>query len=373
MSVVKNPQKVYVGNLPRDVTEHEIEKIFRDVGKVLCFEFKGDFAFVEYEDANAAEEAVKSLDRLSLHGRKLIVEPFRYRGGDPRYRRPPPKGKRGQYRLIISGINSDSAAEDLRKWAETEKLHSIALTDVYNRHGMSEGVIEFLDQEEFDTALRTLDGLKFNGHSVRVCDERDYNRRKLRAYGQSDRGRDRDRSRGRGDRDRGDRGERDRYRDGDKDFGSDHGNERRRRDPYGGGETRDRYPERDYHDREESRNNTRRNYRGENGYNREPRPARSRSRDNDRYRERSRDQNKEKETKKSRSRSRDKKDKERDQSREKKKDHDHDHDRERERDRPRERDPERDRSGSRSKEKKKKETSREKGRSGSRTKGRSRS
>ncbi|ETO27503.1 hypothetical protein RFI_09627 [Reticulomyxa filosa] len=58
------------------------------------------------------------------------------KGGDPRYRRPPPKGKRGQFRLIISGISSDTTAEEIRKWAESEKLQSIALTDVYNRHGM---------------------------------------------------------------------------------------------------------------------------------------------------------------------------------------------------------------------------------------------
>ncbi|ETO27502.1 hypothetical protein RFI_09626 [Reticulomyxa filosa] len=69
MSVVKNPQKVYVGNLPRDVTESQIEKLFREVGKVIGFEFKGDFAFVEFDDAYAAEEAGGKKERKEEEGK----------------------------------------------------------------------------------------------------------------------------------------------------------------------------------------------------------------------------------------------------------------------------------------------------------------
>jgi len=230
--------------------------LFKDIGKILGFEFKGDFAFVEYETQDGADEAIKSLDGLRLRGRKLIVEPFRYRGGDPRYRRPPPKGKRGQYRVIVSGIGSDTNSDDIRRWVESEKLKSIALTDVYNRHGMSEGVIEFIDQDEFETAIRVLDRTKFNGHSVRVYDERDYNRRKLKTYGVTVPRRDRDRNR-------------DRSSDGHS--------------------PKDRFAERDHHDRREGRS-----YRGDNGHNREARYERSRTRsrshrDTDRYRAQSRE------------------------------------------------------------------------------------
>lgn len=59
MSVVKNPNKVYIGNIPRDAEEGQIEKMFEEVGKTLSLEFKGDFAFVEYVDSQAAEEAIR--------------------------------------------------------------------------------------------------------------------------------------------------------------------------------------------------------------------------------------------------------------------------------------------------------------------------
>ena len=59
MSVVKNPNKVYIGNIPRDADEAQIEKMFEEVGKCLSLEFKGDFAFVEYADSQVAEEAIR--------------------------------------------------------------------------------------------------------------------------------------------------------------------------------------------------------------------------------------------------------------------------------------------------------------------------
>lgn len=79
----------------------------------------------------------RKLDGKRVGSRSLIVEPFRYRGGDPRYRRAPPKHvKRGQYRIIVTNLDTNVKAQELRDWAEGEKLDSVTITDVYNRHGM---------------------------------------------------------------------------------------------------------------------------------------------------------------------------------------------------------------------------------------------
>eukprot|EP01083_Nonionella_stella_P082024 226336_1 len=223
MSVVKNPSKVYIGNIPRDAEEGQIEKMFDEVGNSLSLEFKGDFAFVEYADAAIAEEAIRKFDGIRIRGRRLIVEPFRYRGGDPRYRRPPPKNvTRGEYRCIVTNLSGNTSAQDLRDWVEHEKLLSLTVTDVYNRHGLNEGVVEFQEKGDWDYMIRTMDRVKLDSHYVRVYDEREYNRRKLKVYdrpqgnksGGRDRNRDRDRdrdrerprsrsySKGRGDRNR---------------------------------------------------------------------------------------------------------------------------------------------------------------------------
>lgn len=61
--VVKNPSKIYIGNIPRDANEIEIEKMFEEVGRCIALEFKGDFAFVEYCNDRSAAEAIS----LVLH------------------------------------------------------------------------------------------------------------------------------------------------------------------------------------------------------------------------------------------------------------------------------------------------------------------
>ena len=65
-SVVKNPTKVYVGSIPRDVPEDEIEDMFRNCGKVVAFEYKGEFAFVEFTDSAGAEDAIRYVFYLKL-------------------------------------------------------------------------------------------------------------------------------------------------------------------------------------------------------------------------------------------------------------------------------------------------------------------
>jgi RNA recognition motif-containing protein len=185
MSVVKNSRKIYIGNIPRNIKEPDVEEMFRDFGKIIALEYKGDFCFIEYSDSDGALDAIKKYDGHRLVGRRLIVEAFRYRGGDPRYRRAPPDDiKRGEFRIIVTNLGPKTTAQDLQNWAEDHKVKTICLTDVYCRHGMQEGVIEVRDKEEFESALKNLHNEKCDGYSVEVSDERDHNRKKL-AYFES--------------------------------------------------------------------------------------------------------------------------------------------------------------------------------------------
>lgn len=59
------------------------------------------------------------------------------------------------------------------------------MKSIANSHGVflsqSEGVIEFRSAEDFQFCIKNLDHVKLDGHYVRVIDEREYNRRKLKA------------------------------------------------------------------------------------------------------------------------------------------------------------------------------------------------
>ena len=57
--------KVYVGDLPKDASEKELERVFREFGSlrsVWVARNPPGFAFVEFDDERDAEDAVKSLD-----------------------------------------------------------------------------------------------------------------------------------------------------------------------------------------------------------------------------------------------------------------------------------------------------------------------
>jgi len=78
-----------VANIPREATQKDLERVFGAAGTVTCIEFKGDFAFVEYEKPNCGEDALRRFDGYELHGKRLLVEPYCYRGGDERYHNDP--------------------------------------------------------------------------------------------------------------------------------------------------------------------------------------------------------------------------------------------------------------------------------------------
>jgi RNA recognition motif-containing protein len=84
-------KKLYVGNLPFSTTEEELRAVFERHGSVGSVNVITDretgrsrgFAFVEMDDASAADEAMRTLDGSELGGRNLKVNEAkeRKRGG----------------------------------------------------------------------------------------------------------------------------------------------------------------------------------------------------------------------------------------------------------------------------------------------------
>lgn len=62
--------RVYVGHLPYDARERDVEKFFDGYGRIREIMMKKGFCFVEFEDSRDAEDAVKDLDNRSMLGTK---------------------------------------------------------------------------------------------------------------------------------------------------------------------------------------------------------------------------------------------------------------------------------------------------------------
>ncbi|ESO12202.1 hypothetical protein HELRODRAFT_63593 [Helobdella robusta] len=69
--------KIYVGDLPKDATEDELESAFSTFGPIKSLwvaRNPAGFAFVEFEDVRDAEDAVKTLDGSNICGGRVRVE-----------------------------------------------------------------------------------------------------------------------------------------------------------------------------------------------------------------------------------------------------------------------------------------------------------
>lgn len=73
--------KLYVGNLPYETTESDLQTLFEASGQVSTINIVRDratgqargFAFVEMADAESARKAIAELDRYQYGGRNLTV------------------------------------------------------------------------------------------------------------------------------------------------------------------------------------------------------------------------------------------------------------------------------------------------------------
>ena len=92
--------KLYVGNLPYEATEADLQTLFETSGQVTSINIVRDratglargFAFIEMSDADSARRAISELDRHQYGGRSLTVneaKPMSPRGdfGGQRQRR----------------------------------------------------------------------------------------------------------------------------------------------------------------------------------------------------------------------------------------------------------------------------------------------
>lgn len=73
--------KLYVGNLPYETTESDLQTLFETSGTVASINIVRDratgqargFAFVEMSDTGAAQRAINELDKHPYGGRNLTV------------------------------------------------------------------------------------------------------------------------------------------------------------------------------------------------------------------------------------------------------------------------------------------------------------
>lgn len=64
---------LFIGNLSRQVVASELEKVFGEFGNCKI-NYKGSFAFAEYDNEKDAEEAMTQLQSKDMGGKRINLE-----------------------------------------------------------------------------------------------------------------------------------------------------------------------------------------------------------------------------------------------------------------------------------------------------------
>ncbi|KAJ2691603.1 hypothetical protein H4R19_006330 [Coemansia spiralis] len=113
--------RLYVGRLPRDVRERDLEKLFKGYGEIRDICLLSGFGFVEFRDRRDAEDVMHDFNNRDFMGERLQIEPAREdrrreRGGPGRFddqgdRRGPRSGgmgppQRTPFRILVENLSS---------------------------------------------------------------------------------------------------------------------------------------------------------------------------------------------------------------------------------------------------------------------------
>lgn len=163
--------RIYVGNLPPHVSAKELENEFRKYGTIVQCDVKktvsgSAFAFIEFEDARDAADAIKEKDGCDFEGNRLRVEvPFNARENGRYYSRGGrmmgrgQKPRRGKYVVEVSGLPISGSWQDLKD--HLREAGECGHADVFKD---GTGEVSFFNRADMLEAIEKFDGSTFRSH-----------------------------------------------------------------------------------------------------------------------------------------------------------------------------------------------------------------
>ncbi|CAN7072719.1 unnamed protein product [Brassica oleracea var. botrytis] len=224
----RSSRSIYVGNLPGDIRESEIEDLFYKYGRIVDIELKVPprppcYCFIEFEHPRDAKDAVDGRDGYNFDGCRLRVVELSHGGrgqssGDRRGGYGGGGGYRGgggggggggsarfgvsrhsEFRVIVRGLPSSASWQDLKD--HMRKAGDVCFAEVTRDRDGAYGVVDYTNYDDMKYAIRKLDDTEFKNPWARgYIRVKKYESSQSRSPSRSrsrSRGRDRSRSRSR--------------------------------------------------------------------------------------------------------------------------------------------------------------------------------
>lgn len=175
--------RVFVGNLPLDIRERELDDLFYKYGRIRDIVIKKPsnppaYAFITYSDHRDAEEAVYRRDGYEFAGRRIRVELSKARNDDrDGGRRGDGNNSRGDNNrggdnrsrirsmkngIIINNLPDHCTWQDIKDYCR--KAGDVTFADI--KGGV--GYVDYSNKEDQENAVRTLDDSEFKSERIKV-------------------------------------------------------------------------------------------------------------------------------------------------------------------------------------------------------------
>uniref|UniRef100_A0A6N2KCI1 RRM domain-containing protein n=1 Tax=Salix viminalis TaxID=40686 RepID=A0A6N2KCI1_SALVM len=188
---------IYVGNLPGDIRLREVEDLFYKYGPIADIDLKipprpPGYAFVEFEEARDAEDAIRGRDGYNFDGCRLRVElahggrrqsspvdHYSSYSGSSGSRGP---SKHSDYRVLVTGLPSSASWQDLKD--HMRRAGDVCFSQVFRDRGGMTGIVDYTNYDDMKYAIKKLDDSEFrNAFSRAYVRVREYDSR--RSYSRS--------------------------------------------------------------------------------------------------------------------------------------------------------------------------------------------
>ncbi|XP_051145591.1 serine/arginine-rich splicing factor SR30-like isoform X2 [Andrographis paniculata] len=192
----RSSRTIYVGNLPGDIRESEVEDLFYKYGPIVDIDLKipprpPGYAFVEFEDSRDADDAIRGRDGYKFDGHRLRVELAHGGRGSASYdyhssyssgSNRGGVSRRSDYRVLVTGLPYSASWQDLKD--HMRRAGDVCFSEVYRERDGTQGVVDYTNYDDMKYAIKKLDDSLFrNQFSRAYIRVREYNSR--RSYSRS--------------------------------------------------------------------------------------------------------------------------------------------------------------------------------------------
>ncbi|CAN4113650.1 unnamed protein product [Withania somnifera] len=172
----RSSRTIYVGNLPGDIREREVEDLFYKYGPIAHIDLKipprpPGYAFVEFEEARDADDAIRGRDGYDFDGHRLRVELAHGGRGNSssndRYNSGHNSGrnhkfgapKRTEYRVLVTGLPHSASWQDLKD--HMRRAGDVCFSQVFREGSGTTGIVDYTNYDDMKYAIKKLDESEF--------------------------------------------------------------------------------------------------------------------------------------------------------------------------------------------------------------------